>query len=445
MLADAEALREVHWLLGALVGDLRIAASLLEMAPSSAADDELAAARHHAIEASEVSGALADRLTLAMQLYSFVEGSAEKLVEHGAALLAYFAGAAFTGSVLTTFGPSAIPIALAAPWVVRDAVDNEGVVGPEEFGISPQMNAALSDPTVIEALRLAVSSSDDAARGALGYPAMLEAALASVGVTGVSSTAILLASYGSFAGLLTETPVTVARTDTRPTATTTGFEERIAKIPQPGEAGAPQIRIDTIETAGAAPRFEVYIGGTVDFSPLPGRDAFDLTSNVAGVAGLPAGSLRAVEQAMVDAGVTSMSEVTFTGHSQGGLVAALLASSGEYNTRGVVTIGAPAGNIVLPAGIPAVIVENVEDFVPALGGVQTNHDALVVRNNVFPDRTPLPAVSAPGHRIEAYLTTGAAMDAASSGRITEFGRELDEFSAGANSVTSTYYFASRER
>ena len=445
MLADAEALREVHWLLTAMLGDLRIAAAVLEQAPFNVAVyDELEWMQRYARAACENSGELSERLTLAMEVYSVGEATVEWLAEQGSALLAFFAGTAFSGWVSVALGPMAIPMALALPWLVRDLVDDESTVGPEEVEMSPQVTAALSNPVVIDALRRGVSSADEAVAGFGGYPAQLQAVLAGMGITGVSSTAYLVAQYASFAGMLSDTPVTVVRTaSTSTTTSTTGYEARIEKIPQVGDPGAPQIRIDKIDIPGEAPRYELYIGGTADFSPIPTDDAFDMTSNVAAVAGMPAGSLRAVTQAMADAGITTSSPVTFTGHSQGGLIAAVLAAGGDYNTRGVVTIGAPAGNVMLPAGIPAVIIENVEDFVPALGGVQNNTDALVVRNNVFDDGAPLPQVSAPGHRIEAYLSTAAAMDDAGSARVNQFGRELDDFSAGATTVTSMYYYASR--
>ena len=444
MLADAEALREVHWLLGAMIGDLRIAAGVLEQAPfSSAVYDELEWLQRYARTACDNSGELGDRLTLAMEVYSAGEATVGWLAEQGSDLLAFFAGTALSGWVSIALGPMAIPTALVLPWVVRDLAENAANTGPNDVEMSPTVTAALSDPAVIDVLRRAVSSTDEAILGFGGYPAALQAALAGVGTTGVSSTAYLLGYYASFAGMLTETPVSVVRVATTETTTTTGYQSRIEKIPQTGEAGAPQLRIDKIVIPGAAPRYELYIGGTADFSPITATDAFDLTSNIAGVAGLPAGSLRAVQQAMAEAGITATSEVTFTGHSQGGLLAAMLASSGDYNTRGVVTIGAPAGNVILPAGIPAVIIENVEDFVPALGGIQNNTDALYVRNNVFPDDAALPEISAPGHRIEAYLTTAAAMDDAGSARVNQFGRELDDFSAAATTVTSMYYYAGR--
>ena len=63
----------------------------------------------------------------------------------------------------------------------------------------------------------------------------------------------------------------------------------------------------------------------------PTDEPWDLTSNVTGVAGLDAGSLRATELAMHDAGIRPDDEVQFVGFSQGGLVAARLAASGEWN------------------------------------------------------------------------------------------------------------------
>ena len=443
MLADADALADVHWILNAVEADLKIAAAMLDgTVVTVAVHDELAGARYYADAACERSAFLRDKLRMAMAAYSVGEATAEWLATEASALLAFFAGASLRFWTFGGFSPSAVAAALTLPWLVRAMAEGQSV-GPNDVSMPPELTAALADPVVIGALRRAVSSGDEAALGFGGTPAMLEIALAAVGVTGVSSTALLLGAYGSYAGLLVETPVKVQQTDTREAAATTGFEARVDKIPQTGEPGAPQIRIDRVEGAGVEPRFEVYIGGTADFSPIAGTDAFDFTSNIAGVAGLPAGSMRAVHEALAMAGVTATSEVTFTGHSQGGLVAAALAASGDYNTRGVVTIGAPAGHIVLPEGMPVVIIENREDFVPALGGVQTNRSALLVTYNAFPDDQPVPEVVAAGHRIEAYEAAAAALDNADSSRVRQFASELDQFSSGATRVVSTYYYASR--
>ena len=60
-----------------------------------------------------------------------------------------------------------------------------------------------------------------------------------------------------------------------------------------------------IERYGDAehPRWVVYIGGTVDWSPTASTEPWDMTSNVAAVADQEAGSYRAVLQALQAAGV----------------------------------------------------------------------------------------------------------------------------------------------
>jgi pimeloyl-ACP methyl ester carboxylesterase len=239
--------------------------------------------------------------------------------------------------------------------------------------------------------------------------------------------------------------VAVTRTQTGAAALTNGVDGRLGRIPLPESApGGAQIRIDIIISATGPPRFEVYIGGTVDFRALAADDAFDLTSNVAGVGGLPAGGIRAVRQAMLDAGIAPDSQVTFTGYSQGGMVAAALAASGDYNVQGVVTVAAPAGNVQLPAGIPALIIEHTDDFIPALGGVQTNTEALVVQREAFAANDEPPGLAAPAHRMPYYRETAALMDQARSEQLVDARHQLDAFSAGAESIVSSYYYASRQ-
>jgi hypothetical protein len=439
MFADAQALSLLYRGLSGLLPDLQLATHAGEPL------DELERASIVAREASEQALWLATKVTIAMQKYSQAEASAEWLAVNGSAVAAFGGGAMLSGWLMLALGPLAGPAALAIPWLARGLTAGDKAVGPDDVTMPDDLNRLLSNPATVAALRLAVSSADEAALGFGGAPALTAALLAGAGITGVSSTAYLLSAYGSVAGLLTETPVTVTRTQTSGAPVTTGFDARFSKVPLPGSTpGGAQIRIDTITTAAAETRFEVYVGGTVDFNPLPADDAFDLTSNVTGVAGLPAGSVRAVQQAMADAGITASSPVTFTGYSQGGMVAAVLTASGDYNVQGVVTVGAPAGNVPLPGDIPAVIVEHVDDFVTALGGVQSNTEALVVQRSAFASAADLPAgLAAPGHRMEYYRETATLMDQARSEQLVEARRQLDAFSAGADSVVSTYYYASR--
>ena len=440
MLADAQALSHIQLGLRGLGGDLRIAAAIGEPV------DLLERAGFAAQTAHDHVAQLVEAVTWAMQRYSDAEAAAEQVAVTTGAVLGFTGGAMVSGWLMALLGPLGAPIAgLTLPWLVRDLTENDEPVGPDEMTMSDDMTEVLSDPAVVSSIRVAVSSMDEAVLGFGGAPALHEVALAAAGITGVNASAYLFAAFGANAGLLTETPVSVSRTETSTASVTRGFDERLSKIPQPETApGGAQIRIDTVTSVGSPPRFEVYLGGTVDFRPMAAEDAFDLTSNVTGVAGLPAGSLRAVQEALAQAGVTSTSEVTFTGHSQGGLLAAVLATSGDYNVQGVVTVGAPAGNVQIPAGIPAVIIEHTDDLVPALGGVQTNTDAIVVQRRAFESANDLPAgLAAPAHRMPYYRETATLMDQARSEQLVDVRRQLDAFSAGADSVVSTYYYASR--
>jgi pimeloyl-ACP methyl ester carboxylesterase len=251
---------------------------------------------------------------------------------------------------------------------------------------------------------------------------------------------------GSRAGLLTETPISIAATATStPTAPPAGFAARISRLPDPLiDADHAQVVVEKYSAPGQVDRFQVYIGGTADFSPRAGGDAFDMTSNVSAMAGLPAGSYVAVERALADAGLRPADPVVFTGYSQGGLVASLLAASGDYNTHGIVTIGAPAGQVLLPHGIPAVVIEHTDDLVPALGGTQSNHDAVIVQRQAFGDRTVPNDIPVPAHHFEYYLETAQLLDNARSDQVTNAAQRLDAFGQDATSITSTRYFATRD-
>jgi len=121
----------------------------------------------------------------------------------------------------------------------------------------------------------------------------------------------------------------------------------------------------------------------------------------------------------------------------------MLAASGEYNTQGLTTIGSPAGQIIVPKGIPALIIDHFEDPVTALGGTQANTDATVVQRYAFSEDHPADTtVPVPGHQIETYLETARMIDAADSEKLQSTVDELNAFADG-ETVTSTFYFAER--
>ena len=93
-----------------------------------------------------------------------------------------------------------------------------------------------------------------------------------------------------------------------------------------------------------------------------------MESNIAVVGGLPAASLVSVHRAMARAGIKPGERVTFTGHSQGGLIAARLAESGRYRTTGLLVAGSPTGTLSVRGDYPAIALRHSDDVVPPLGG-----------------------------------------------------------------------------
>lgn len=218
-------------------------------------------------------------------------------------------------------------------------------------------------------------------------------------------------------------------------------QDRLERIP----SNPHQIRIDRVSAPGVPDRFEVYIGGTEDFSPISSTEPFDLTSNIAAIAGGNdgdgAGSYRATAEALQLAGVDATSHVEFNGYSQGGLIAAQLAASGDYTVDGLVTIAGPAGGVAVPHSIPYLAIEHPDDLVPALGGFFTSSDPVVVTRRAFdgPPQGDQPVM--PAHRLTRYMETAALIDESTNLRLRETLQQLSH--PPAQSITSTLYFAER--
>jgi hypothetical protein len=209
----------------------------------------------------------------------------------------------------------------------------------------------------------------------------------------------------------------------------------------------PQIRIERYG-AVARPAWVVYVGGTAAWSPVAGKDPWDMTSNVAAVAEQSSGSYRAVVEAMHEAGVSRADPVIGVGHSQGGLLVAQLAASEEFNTVALATFGAPAGQVMIPDAVPVIAAEHSDDLVPALGGAprdttgEGNHH-VVVRREVFADRDPPPGEALPAHRMDRYRETAAMIDASPENRLNEF-RSVLRSTVGSAPGEATFWRATRE-
>jgi pimeloyl-ACP methyl ester carboxylesterase len=151
-----------------------------------------------------------------------------------------------------------------------------------------------------------------------------------------------------------------------------------------------------------------------------------------------------VTEAMADAGVTSASPVLFTGYSQGGLIAAELAASGDYDTRGLYTLGAPAAQVEVPSSIPWVALEHSDDIVPAVGGSWASADPVLVRRQLFADKPVSTEVLFPAHQLSGYRETAALVDASHETRVVSALACFDRFGDGTTRVDSTLYRGVRE-
>jgi len=288
----------------------------------------------------------------------------------------------------------------------------------------------ITDPAFVEGVRSAVMSVDDATGSAIGLPPGAAADIAAAyGFPGVEAGALITIGLARPMGLFRETPVSVERVATTHASTApTGSVERLARVPE-----GDQVRIERYDAPGEPPRFVVYVGPTETFSPVAADEPWDLTSNVTGVAGLQAGSLRATELAMHEAGIGAGDEVQFIGFSQGGLVATRLAASPDWNATGLETYGAPAGAIELPSGLAGMAVRNSDDFIPALAGPQLDHHLLQVERRAFEPGSPIPtAEPAPAHQREAYVATATVVDAATSDAVR---RQIDAMDAFTSEYT----------
>jgi len=371
-------------------------------------------------EVRSSSAGAAAALREAAHNYGRLERALENAGQQLSATLGYAAGWFLPGLALCVLPASVIAVGSLFAASVLDPGGARAARGALGDWLR-QHRGVLSSPFTVALLRSAVSSADDVGAGLARVPPGLARLLGDegLGLTGLETSAAVLAFVGSRFGVLAETPVTV-----RPTVRAlgvpppVGIAERVERIPDPkGNAYGEQLVIERYTVEGGPDRFEVYLGGTVDFSPVASDEVWDLTSNVSGIAELPAGSYRAAREALVDAGVTPASPVVFTGYSQGGLIATALVASGDYASEGLVTVGAPAGQFTLPERLPVIAIEHTDDLVPAFGGHRVNHASVVVEREAFAG-VPLPADRAvPAHDLAVYWRTAELADAAESDRL----------------------------
>ncbi|MCY7411718.1 MAG: hypothetical protein LH471_01555 [Salinibacterium sp.] len=350
------------------------------------------------------------------------------------------------GGLIGSILPSLVMATLPATAGAAAGIAAAGAVNPagrDRFlaGAGREASRTLTSAAASTMIRHVVSSADNAILAALRVPAPAARLLGDVVPgTGLSLAARSAVGLGALGGLLTETPVRLADTESHQVdGGPSSIVERLNRIPAPVEGHGAQVVIERYSVPSQPDRFAVYVAGTVSTSAQTGAEPWDLASNLHNAIGAGSGSYEAVVQAMKEAGVTADSAVQLTGYSQGASVAALIAASGDYNVHSLASFGGPIGQMNLPAEMPTVIVEHRDDIIPALGGYQSNHHALVVEREAFAGREVPTDGPLPAHQLDAYLETARLMDLSHQPRLTAALEQLVSFSEGATSVTATTY------
>jgi hypothetical protein len=414
-------------------------------APLSAmrAEHAMAEAQEALRSAAARAAALADGIADAATAYGEAEAAVDGWARRLSATIAYQLGlwSPLAGAVaLPVLLPGMLATAggLGAAWLVTPEARREQTV--QQWVRSNK--GILSDPGFVRFVRLAVSSSDDLGEGLVHLPEPLAELLGDdgLGILGVGSSAAVAVGVAGAAGALRETPVSTTLSSTRSVAAPpSGLAERASRIP----TGRDQIRIDRYSQPTGPDRFEVYLGGTIDGSVMATREPWDMTSNLNAVAGADSGSMVAARQAMKQAGIDSTTPVVFTGYSQGGLLSAQLAASGDFDTRGLVTFGGPAGGVSVPHEIPYVALEHADDLVPATGGVWKSSDPVLVTRTVYGDHPYSGDVFFPAHELSNYRHTASLADASDEQRLASTRDALSRFSDQTTGVHSSYFHAVR--
>ncbi len=375
--------------------------------------------------------------------YTRLEAAIEQAQRDLAAMIAAAVGPVAFGALMRMilFCPGVLIAGALLGWAtIPDGPDGRLGTVRDFMKAHPEL---ITSPEFVRFVSLVATSIDDAVLGGIGVPSWL-VALPGFDLSpdgGVAAGALTVAAMGAMLGMFRETPVSVDRVSAHSSnLAPIGVRERLDRIPEVN-----QVRIEKYEADGMPPRYTVYVGPTETFSPYAEGEPWDSTSNVYGAAGLSGGSFRAVEMAMADAGIRPGDEVVLTGFSQGGLVATMVAASGDWNVVGLETHGAPAGDIPLPPGIAGMAIRNTDDLVPALAGPQLEHDLMQVERRAFREGVDIPTVEgAPAHQRTGYEGTATAVDDAESEAVHEQISILDAFGAdyldlpGGHATAVTY-------
>jgi hypothetical protein len=185
---------------------------------------------------------------------------------------------------------------------------------------------------------------------------------------------------------------------------------------------AGRIRITAVPQPDGSNAWIVQIPGTQSWTVNGTPNLADLTTGLLSMAGHDTEYMKAVEQAMHDAGIPAGEPVMLVGHSLGGITAAAItadpSAQSAFNITHVITAGSPIDRIPIPSDVQVLAVQNVDDVVPRLDGIAANDQ---------PNRTTVTfstgtSYSNPGeaHDPREYEKGGKQIDASHDASISTF-------------------------
>ncbi|PIE28237.1 MAG: hypothetical protein CSA58_00080 [Micrococcales bacterium] len=204
-----------------------------------------------------------------------------------------------------------------------------------------------------------------------------------------------------------------------------------------------QIQImDVLDDHGQIVGHVVQIPGTEDWSTHRTVNPSDAYGCLTAAAQRQTMMQDMAEEAMRKHGVTGDVPVMITGHSQGGMNAAALASDpdfvGRYNVTNLLTGGSPTGRFDIDPRVQALLIENTPDPVPYLDAADNpdRDNMTTVQYDLPPvDATPNPVEA---HRLSSYEEVARLADQSHHPSIDRWREQAGPLLDGTGLRTTTY-------
>lgn len=242
-------------------------------------------------------------------------------------------------------------------------------------------------------------------------------------------------------------PPTVRAADVGERSPVPGDVVGLAGLVAAGEGlGGGRVRVLEARAPDGGSAWVVVVPGTQEWSPRSGPNPFDVTSDLRAVTGdataAAAGVAAALELARSSsAGSRPDDPVLLVGHSQGGILAAALASdpgfTGRHRVTHLVTSGSPVALFPVPEAVRVLSVEHLDDPVPRLDLSPVPQHASWVSVRVPALGLPLDARR---HALDAYVRTVRAAEEAPRGTVAG----LDGWRASAGDFLGTRVLSATE-